>query len=73
MRRFRVGTHQPDIFPIKNDMKQGDYLFLVHLNFDLAYAISRVQVDNEGLKLNDTHQLLVYSDAVNLLAPELFF
>jgi len=54
-------------------MKQGDYLFLVHLNFDLAYAISRVQVDNEGLKLNDTHQLLVYSDAVNLLAPELFF
>jgi hypothetical protein len=39
----------------------------VLLNFALAYAIRRVQVYQVSLKLNGTHQLLVYADPVNVL------
>jgi hypothetical protein len=36
-------------------------------NFDLQFAIWRVQVYQDGLKLNGTLQLLIYADAVNIL------
>jgi hypothetical protein len=36
-------------------------------NFALEYTIRRVQVNQDVLKLNGTHQLLVYVDAVNIL------
>jgi len=43
-------------------LKQGDALSPVLINFALDYGIRRVQVNQEGLKLNGTHQLLAYAD-----------
>jgi hypothetical protein len=39
---------------------------LPHL-FALEYAIKSVQVNQDGLKLNGTHQVLAYADDVDIL------
>ena len=41
-------------------------------NFTLEYAINRVQANQEGLKLNGTHQFLVYADDVNILDGSIY-
>ena len=65
--RVQVGKHLSDMFPIKNGLNQGDALSPLLFNFALDYAIRRVKVNQDGFKLNGTHQLLVYVDGVNIL------
>jgi len=48
-------------------LKQGDALSYLLFNSVLEYAIRRVQVNQNDLKLNGTHQALVYADGVNIL------
>ena len=44
----------------------------VLFNFPSECAIKRVQVSQDGLKLNGTHKLLVYADDDNILGGSVY-
>jgi hypothetical protein len=66
-----IGKHLSDNFPIQNGLKQGDALSPLLFNYVSEYAIKKVQENLVGLKLNGTHQVLVYADDVNLLGDNI--
>ena len=65
--RVQVVKNWSDMFTIMNDLKKGDVLSSLLLNSALDQAIRTVQVNQDSLKLNGRHQLLVYAIDVNIL------
>jgi hypothetical protein len=64
--------HLSDMFTIRKGLKQGDDLSPLFSKFALGYAISRVQVIQEGLELNVTNQLLINADDDNILGGSVY-
>ena len=69
--KVRVGNNLSDLFPIRNGSKQGDGVLPLIFTFALRYAIRMVQINQDVLKLNGTHQLLVFGDDVHILGGSL--
>jgi len=64
--RVQEGKYLSDMFPVRNVLKQGDVLSPLLFNYAFEYVFRRVQVNQDGLKLNSTHHLLVIAFDVNI-------
>jgi len=59
------------LFSIKDNLKQRDVLSPLIFNFAVRYAILRVQINQNGFKLNGTHHLSIFADDINPLKADL--
>jgi hypothetical protein len=64
--KVRIGKNLSDAFPNQNGLQQ-DTLQPLFFNFSLEYVIKKNQEISAGLRLDGTHQLLVYADDINIL------
>jgi hypothetical protein len=69
--KVRIGKYLSNNLPIQNGLKQGKVLSLLLFSFSLEYVIRKFQENHVTLKLNGTHQVLVYADDDNLLGDNI--
>jgi hypothetical protein len=69
--KISIGIHLSNTFHIKNCLNQGDALSPLLFAFALEYAFKKVQENQVGLKLIETHKLLASADDVNLLGDNI--
>jgi hypothetical protein len=65
--KVRIGQCSSAKFRIQNRLKQEDALWSLFFKFPSESAIRAVLVNQQRMKSNETHQLLIFADSFNLL------